>query len=315
MEYFDFCDVQLIPKKCVVYSRLECDPSATLNNITFKLPVIPANMVSIINEKLAIEFAQKGYFYIMHRFNFDSFEFVKKCKKLKIVCSISVGVKDYDYDLITALQEASLEPDFITIDIAHGHSERTKNILAFIKKKLPNSFLIAGNIATTEAALDLEEWGADALKVGVGPGEVCITKLKTGFGTAGWQLSAVHAIRKVTKLPIIADGGLRHIGDIAKAIRFGADFCMIGYMLAAHKESPGNLVTLNNTLYKEYYGSASMLNKKTKVHIEGKKELLPLKGSLWKYLDGMHEDIRSAISYAGGRKLSDLCKVEYVIIK
>ena len=112
-------------------------------------------------------------------------------------------------------------------------------MIEHIKKKLPKAFVIAGNVATPEAVIDLENWGADATKVGVGPGKVCITKLKTGFGTGGWQLSALKWCARVATKPIIADGGIRDHGDIAKSVRFGACMVMIGSLFAGHEESPG----------------------------------------------------------------------------
>ena len=115
-------------------------------------------------------------------------------------------------------------------------------MIACIKQKLPKAFVIAGNIATPEAIIDLENWGADATKVGIGPGKVCITKSKTGFGTGGWQLSALKWCARVATKPIIADGGIREHGDIAKSVRFGATMVMIGSMLAGHEESPGKTV-------------------------------------------------------------------------
>ena len=112
-----------------------------------------------------------------------------------------------------------LVPEYITIDIAHGHADSVQDHDRLPQKHLPASFVIAGNVATPEAVIDLENWGADATKVGVGPGKVCITKLKTGFGTGGWQLSALKWCARVATKPIIADGGIRSHGDIAKSIR------------------------------------------------------------------------------------------------
>jgi GMP reductase len=160
----------------------------------------------------------------------------------------------------------------------------------------------------------LENWGADATKVGIGPGKVCITKLKTGFGTGGWQLSALKWCARVATKPIIADGGIREHGDIAKSIRFGATFVMIGSMLAGHEESPGLTVEQNGVRYKEYYGSASDFNKGEYKHVEGKRILEPIKGKLADTLREMQEDVQSSISYAGGVKLNDIRKVNYVIL-
>ncbi|MEY2808627.1 MAG: hypothetical protein RLZ66_138, partial [Pseudomonadota bacterium] len=167
---------------------------------------------------------------------------------------------------------------------------------------------------TPEAVIDLENWGADATKVGIGPGKVCITKLKTGFGTGGWQLSALKWCARVATKPIIADGGIREHGDIAKSIRFGATMVMIGSMLAGHEESPGQTVEVDGKLYKEYYGSASDFNKGEYKHVEGKRILEPIKGQLADTLREMQEDVQSSVSYAGGTKLMDIRKVNYVIL-
>jgi len=162
--------------------------------------------------------------------------------------------------------------------------------------------------------IDLENWGADATKVGVGPGKVCITKLKTGFGTGGWQLSALKWCARVATKPIIADGGIRDHGDIAKSVRFGACMVMIGSLFAGHEESPGRTVEVDGKLYKEYYGSASDFNKGEYKHVEGKRILEPIKGSLADTLREMKEDVQSSISYAGGTRLADIRKVNYVIL-
>ena len=148
----------------------------------------------------------------------------------------------------------------------------------------------------------------------MGPGKVCITKLKTGFGTGGWQLSALKWCARVATKPIIADGGIRHHGDIAKSIRFGATMVMIGSLLAGHEESPGQTVEVDGKLYKEYYGSASDFNKGGYRHVEGKRILEPVKGTLAETLVEMEQDVQSSISYAGGKKLMDIRKVNYVIL-
>ena len=141
--------------------------------------------------------------------------------------------------MIDQLAAEGVGADYITIDIAHGHAESVRRMIDMIKKKLPQAFVIAGNVGTPEAVIDLENWGADATKVGVGPGKVCITRLKTGFGTGGWQLSALKWCARVATKPIIADGGIRDHGDIAKSVRFGAAMVMIGSLFAGHEESPG----------------------------------------------------------------------------
>ena len=314
MPVFDYEDIQLIPNKCIIKSRSEADTHVTLGDYTFKLPVVPANMQTIIDEDIAEQLAKDGYFYIMHRFDEASRKpFVKRMHDQDLIASISVGVKDYEYDFVSSLKDDA--PEFITIDIAHGHSDSVINMIKHIKKELPDTFVIAGNVGTPEAVRELENAGADATKVGIGPGKVCITKVKTGFGTGGWQLAALRWCAKAARKPIIADGGIRTHVDIAKSIRFGATMVMIGSLFAGHLESPGKLVEVDGKQYKEYYGSASEYQKGEHKNVEGKKILLPVKGHLKDTLVEMKEDLQSSISYAGGRDLHALTRVDYVIVK
>ena len=293
---FDYEDIQLIPNKCVIKSRAEADTSVTLGNHTFKLPVVPANMQTILDENVAEQLAKGGYFYIMHRFDeAGRIPFIKRMHEQGLIASISVGVKDYEYDFVSQLKADA--PEYITIDIAHGHADSVISMIQHIKKELPDTFVIAGNVGTPEAVRELENAGADATKVGIGPGKVCITKVK--------------AARK----PIIADGGIRTHGDIAKSIRFGASMVMIGSLFAGHIESPGKTIEVDGEQFKEYYGSASQYQKGAYKNVEGKRILLPAKGHLQDTLTEMEQDLQSAISYAGGRQVADLKHVDYVIVK
>jgi len=314
MEIFDYDNILLLPRKCRVQSRAECDTGVTLGKHTFRLPVVPANMKTVVNESICEWLATNGYFYVMHRFDLDNLKFVRDCKAKGMYASVSLGVKQADYDTVAAWRAEGLCPDYITIDIAHGHSDNVHRMITHLKEHLPEAFIIAGNVGTPEAVIDLETWGADATKVGIGPGKVCITKLKTGFGTGGWQLSALKWCARVATKPIIADGGIREHGDIAKSIRFGASMVMIGSMLAGHEESPGQTVEVDGRLFKEYYGSASDFNKGEYKHVEGKRILEPIKGKLANTLIEMEQDVQSSISYAGGTKLMDIRKVNYVTL-
>jgi len=314
MEIFDYDNVLLLPRKCRVESRSECDTSVTLGKHTFRLPVVPANMKTVVDPQICAWLARKGYFYVMHRFDLDNLQFVQDMAAQGLYASISVGVKKADHEAISHMRSEGLCPDFITIDIAHGHADSVHAMISHIKENLPDAFVIAGNVGTPEAVIDLENWGADATKVGIGPGKVCITKLKTGFGTGGWQLSALKWCARVATKPIIADGGIREHGDIAKSVRFGASMVMIGSMLAGHEESPGATVEVDGKLYKEYYGSASDFNKGEYKHVEGKRILEPVKGKLADTLVEMEQDLQSSISYAGGTRLMDVRRVNYVIL-
>jgi len=314
MEIFDYDNILLLPRKCRVESRSECDPSIEFGPRRFALPVVPANMKTVLDENIAQWLAANDYFYVMHRFEIDNVAFAKRMRERGLFVSISSGVKPADIQVIDHLALEGIGADYITIDIAHGHAESVRRTIAHIKEKMPDTFVIAGNVATPEAVIDLENWGADATKVGVGPGKVCITKLKTGFGTGGWQLSALKWCARVATKPIIADGGIRHHGDIAKSIRFGASMVMIGSLFAGHEESPGRTVEVDGQMFKEYYGSASDFNKGEYKHVEGKRILEPIKGKLADTLREMREDVQSSISYGGGTRLADLRKVNYVVL-
>lgn len=316
MEIFDYEDIQLIPNKCVVRSRKEVDTSVEFGGRTFKLPVVPANMQTIIDAPLAKWLATNGYFYVMHRFSPETrAQFIQDMHQAGLFASISVGVKDEEFSFIKELAGAELVPEYITIDIAHGHADIVMDMIRHIKKYLPDSFVIAGNVGTPQGVRDLENAGADATKVGIGPGKVCITKLKTGFGTGGWQLAALRWCAKAARKPIITDGGIRNNGDIAKSIRFGATMCMIGSLFAGHEETPGKHIVKDGKEYQEYFGSASEYQKGARHNVEGKKILLPVKGSIKDTLTEMQEDLQSAVSYAGGRDIGALKAVDYVIVK
>jgi GMP reductase len=314
MEIFDYDNVLLLPRKCRVQSRSECDASTQLGGRVFRIPVVPANMKTVVNEEICIWLAQHDFFYVMHRFDVDNVALVRRFHDAGVYASISLGVKEADRAAVLALKQQGSVPDYITIDIAHGHADSVRDMIGHIKAHLPQTFVIAGNVGTPEAIIDLENWGADATKVGIGPGKVCITRMKTGFGTGGWQLSALKWCARVATKPIIADGGIREHGDIAKSIRFGATMVMIGSMLAGHEESPGQTVEVDGKRYKEYYGSASDFNKGEYKHVEGKRILEPIKGRLADTLVEMEQDVQSSISYAGGLKLLDIRKVNYVIL-
>lgn len=316
MPVFDYEDIQLVPNKCIVKSRSEIDTRIKFGPMTFNIPVVPANMQTVIDEKLAVWLAQNGYFYIMHRFDEDErLPFVKRMHDQGLFASISVGVKPKEHELIDELAAQNLVPEYITIDIAHGHSDTVIEMIKHIKQAMPGVFVIAGNVGTPEGVRELENAGADATKVGIGPGKACITKLKTGFGTGGWQLAAVRLCAKAASKPVIADGGIRNNGDIAKSVRFGASMVMIGSMFAGHEETPGEVVEQDGQKYKVYYGSASQYQKGQYKNVEGKKLLVPYRGHISDTLREMQEDLQSSISYAGGKELMSLRKVDYVIVK
>ncbi len=314
MEIFDYDNILLLPRRCAVQSRRECDPTVEFGPRRFRIPAVPANMKTVVDATICEMLAREGYFYIMHRFDLDNVAFARSMRDQGLYVSISLGVKEADYRTVDELASKGIGADYVTIDIAHGHADSVKNMIRHLKEKLPDAFVIGGNVGTPEGVMDLERWGADATKVGVGPGKVCITRMKTGFGTGGWQLSALKWCARVATKPVIADGGIREHGDIAKSIRFGASMVMIGSLFAGHEDSPGKTVEVDGKLFKEYYGSASEFNKGFRSFVEGKRILEPVKGKLADTLREMEEDLQSSISYAGGTRLYDLRRVNYVIL-
>lgn len=309
---FDFDDINLIPKKCIVNSRAECNTHMLFGNNDFKLPIMPANMETVINEELCITLARAGYFYVMHRFDIDIKQFVLKMHSMDLFASISVGVNDPTYALLKDFLKEGIEPDYITVDIAHGHSIKMERMLTFLSANFTNSFIIAGNVSTAEATRDLGDWGADAIKVGIGPGSACTTYPVTGFGSRNKQASVILECSKATDKPIVADGGITTPSDIAKSLVMGADMVMVGGMLAAFTDSPGALIEHNKILYKEFYGSASEQNGNKKSRVEGKHKLIELKDmSILDYLKYLEECLQSSISYGGGKKVTSLKEVNW----
>jgi GMP reductase len=315
---FDFDDITLIPEYSYVDSRSDCNTSVKFGGYRFKSPVIPANMESIIDEDLAIKLAENGYFYILHRFGTDNISFIRKMKSLNLVSSISIGVNENSYDLIREIQHFDLIPEFITIDIAHGHSVKMKRMVEFVREKLPNTFIIGGNVCTPEAVIDLDEWGCDAIKVGIGGGSACTTYHSTGFGNRGWQASMIKSCSNISKKPLIADGSIKQNCDIVKSIVLGATMVMVGGMLAGYEESPGKLTQKDGVWHKTFWGSASSEQTGKQNRIEGTKLLIPYKKeSVFVKLKGIEESLQSAISYAGGNPstLECLMFVNYALKK
>jgi GMP reductase len=311
---FDYEHINLIPRMCIVESRSECNTSVKFGTRTFNLPVMPANMECVINKEVAMKLAKENYFYVMHRFSVDVLEFCKSMISKNLYTSISLGVNLDSYTDIDKLKLHSIEPDYITIDIAHGHSIKMKCMIQYIREKMPNSFIIAGNVSSPEAVEDLELWGAHAIKVGIGPGSACTTYNATGFGSRGGQASVLEACARVARTSlIIADGGISHPGDIAKSLVLGAHMVMIGGMFSGLTDSPGNTVQgVDGKLYKEFWGSASAHQSNKKNRIEGTKKLIPMKQhTVLKEMKFLEECLQSAISYGGGKSIDCFKEVTY----
>lgn len=311
---YHYSNVSLIPKKGILKSRSKADTSIKLGDRTFMLPVMPSNMKCTIDPALAHQLAYEGYFYIMHRFD-SSVSFIREAINKQHFISISIGVKTEDRMLIQHLMHnRDIGVEYITLDIAHGHSEQALDMIKFVKDSIPNIFLIAGNIATAEAAWDLRMAGADAVKVGIGQGNACTTKDKTGFTVPMFTCVQEVATAKIGA-PIIADGGIKCNGDIAKALVAGADMVMCGSLFAECSDSPSDIFQDDSgQIYKMYFGSASEHNKTEKVHIEGTLRRIPQNTMTYiERLEEIRQDLSSAISYSGGTTLKDLKSVNYYV--
>lgn len=328
LKYEDVC---LIPRFGSVTSRQQCDTSTNFLGFEFKLPIMPANMKAVINQDWAHYLSENGYFYSMHRFDIDIEQFIDHCNRENFrLISASFGVNNKDKRVIENLHSSGARLDFATIDVAHGHCQAVKDSIEFIKELLPNTKLIAGNVATPEAVRDLYKWGADAVKVGIGQGSPCTTKNKTGFTMPMFSCveecsSQIYGetifddcgsnLNDYEKIPIIADGGIYHNGDIAKALVAGADFVMAGGIFAACIDSPATSINVDGVIHKAYFGSASFENKKHHNNIEGTLKKLSTNGmNLEQKLFEIKQDLQSSISYGGGIKLNDLKNVDWRII-
>lgn len=278
---------------------------------------MPANMKCTIDFKLARFLSENNYFYILHRFYAyeEIVDWIVKNQDMFI--SISVGVKDADFKLVETLKEKNLRVDAVTIDIAHGHSPSVKKILEHVRANFPKCFIIAGNIASKEAFVDLSEWGADAVKVGIGGGSACSTKFKTGFTYPLYTcIRECGEVKKQKGLQtiLIADGGIKNNGDIAKAIHAGADSVMIGGMFSSCVDAPGETISVDGEVKKIYFGSASEHNKGTSHHVEGFLRYVECNNMTYEQkLKEIEEDLQSAISYSGGRKLYNIREADFVV--
>jgi GMP reductase len=331
-----YSDVVLVPKLSNTESRGTIDVSCKFGNQLFNLPVVPANMRTVVNEDLAKTLSDAGFFYVMHRFGISNHEFVKTANQQNLKCiSISVGVKQTDIDCLQKIAEDNLRVDYITIDIAHGHSALMERTLKKIKDIFgEKTFVITGNVATGEAVYALTHWGADAIKVGIGQGSPCTTKDKTGFTMP--MFSCMLECAKNANVPLIADGGVKCNGDVAKAMVAGADMVMVGGMFAECVDSPAENITktlhtgfftsetyrpskyspeYTDVCYKRYYGSASQQNKGHTKNVEGVLREVPCNELTYlEKLDEMTMDLQSSVSYAGGKDLHCLPSTEYLLI-
>jgi IMP dehydrogenase len=310
-------DVSLIPAYSEIESRQTIDLSTQFTrNYRIQIPLIASPMDTVCESEMAISMMNMGGVGIIHRFMTIGVQaqqvmrvhlearHLNKIGELPVAASIGAN-GDY---LERAQELVKNGTDVILIDVAHGYHKFVKDALSQLKANLPSHVdIIAGNIATAEAAIALEEWGADALRVGIGGGSLCTTRVKTGFGVP--NVSSIQDVSNVATVPVIACGGIRNSGDIAKALTFGADSVILGSLLAGTKEAPGAILETPTGLYKRYRGAASLETKITHNqvarNVEGESTTVPFKGGVKFIVDGLTDGIRSAFSYAGASNITE----------
>lgn len=306
-------DIQLIPSYSNVKTRTKVDLSCKISkNYSIKIPIVASPMDTVCGYEMAARLYELGGVGCVHRFNTieEQARIVTKLaeiidnKKFPIMIAIGVQEEDKNRAIECTLRGANV----LIIDVAHGDHENVISMIKWCKDNLPDNVdIIAGNIATPESAIRLQEAGADGLRVGIGGGSLCTTRVKTGFGVP--NVTCLEEILKVAEVPIMADGGIRTSGDIAKALAVGADCVMIGSLIAGTLESPGQMLEKGNGLYKRYRGSASLETKtthgQTERNVEGESTIIPFKGGVKYIIKGLTDGVRSACSYAGANSLSE----------
>ena len=321
-ESLTFDDVLLLPRYSNVLPT-ETDISLNLTNqISLKVPFLSSAMDTVTESKMAIAIAYAGGIGIIHR-NLNITNQTKeviKVKKKKLYVGAAIGTNKEDLERARSL--ISNGCDLIVIDTAHGHSEKVLKTLSKLKKFSRSTPVCVGNIATGEAAKKLYNSGADIIKVGIGPGSICTTRMVAGIGVP--QISAIMDVKKVLnkkKIKIISDGGIKFSGDIAKALAAGADAIMMGSIFAGTDESPGKKYKLKGKTYKHYRGmgsigamSAGSSNRYSQKNYKDKSKFVPegvdgrveYKGNVSKIIYQLKGGLKSSMGYVGAKKLNDI---------
>lgn len=288
-EVLEYEDVNLEQQPSSIMSRQEIKTESWFSrNIKLALPISSAPMATITGPEMATAMAQKGAIGVIHRFQPNQEKEVYQVTKQGFPVIGSIGIKG---DVVTEaqlLQENGASG--VVVDVAHGGMMEVFNVVANVRKKVPGLDVIAGNVMTAETALLLEQAGADAVRVGIGPGAVCTTRNKTGVG--GGQLTAVYECAQAVHVPVIADGGIREYGDVVKALAAGASSVMIGSMFAGCPEVPeeGRIF---------HRGSAFP-------HEGEERRILPNPKSVKTILSEIDAALRSGMSYLGASTVAEL---------
>ena len=329
----DFKDVLLRPKRSILTSRKDVD---LFRQFTFRnsqsnywgIPIIAANMDGVGTRRVAVELARMGLFscLVKHYSVKEITEFLHDAPKVGSMESningsvaVSIGITDEDKEKLQLIYSHNKNLQYICIDVANGYTERFIDFVKHARDNYPDLTIIAGNVVTGDITEELILAGADIVKVGIGPGSVCTTRIQTGVGYP--QLSAIIECSDAAHGlggHIIADGGCTCPGDVVKAFAAGADFVMLGGMFAGHDEGGGTLVHVKNTLepkFVSFYGMSSKAANdkhfgglKDYRSSEGREVLVPYRGRISDTVQDILGGLRSACTYVGASKLKHLSK-------
>jgi len=302
-------DISLVPTHISeIRSRSLIELKDDFLGLDLTIPIISSPMDTVTGLEMCRELDNLGALGILNRFDSSLEKVLNNGDEIEGLKAVSIGL-DTPEEIIEKLSEKKF---IICIDTANANNVFVLKKTEEIKKKY-NSKVIIGNIATGATLETLENAGADAVRVGIGGGSVCTTSIQTGIGIG--QVSAILDTvmvkkEKKLKIEIIADGGIKHAGDIAKAIALGADAVMLGRMLAGTKETPGEVIKYNGMLWKKYRGSASFGVKMKNVFVEGEETMVPYKGTVKNVIDSIMDGLRSCMSYMNCKSLDELRQCE-----
>tara|TARA_R100001082_G_C4357026_1_gene157379 strand:+ start:145 stop:1155 length:1011 start_codon:yes stop_codon:yes gene_type:complete len=307
-ETITFDDLLLVPRYSEIMSRKTIDLHSDLDTSRrLDVPIISSPMDTVTGATMATAMSKAGGLGIIHRY--DSIE--KQCDRVTRTRgrkAAAIGVTGDYLDRASALVRAGC--DILCVDVAHGHHALMRHALKTLRNTIGYDIhIMAGNVATLEGFNDLADWGANSIRVGIGGGSICSTRIQTGHGVPTLQ-SVMDCSQSDRSVALIADGGIKTPGDIVKALAAGADFVMLGSMLAGTAESPGQVFYGENGQYKSYRGMASVEAqidwRGHTASVEGVSHTIPYKGSVVEILMGLEGSIRSGLSYTGALNLSEL---------
>lgn len=312
-----FDDVLLVPQRSDIDSRQEIDLTTRLGDHSFRLPIISSPMDTVTESSMALVMLEHGGLGIVHRYNTSK----EQCEIVRDIAAMLEETSSSSMGKISAAigtsHDFSKRVKFLydcgvkifCIDVAHGHHSLVERSIKEIRNTFgPRVTVIAGNVATAAAFEELSDWGADAIRVGIGGGSICSTRIQTGHGVP--TLQSIIDCNSAGDAQLIADGGIKTAGDIVKCLAAGADMVMLGSMLAGTDETPGDVFQSNdNKQYKVYRGMASpeaqIAWRGQARSLEGISTTVPFKGSVKDILRKLERNIRSGLSYTGARNLQE----------